>query len=191
MVVRIVAQVGVNLIDQRSKRVSNGEHLVQLYRMVSPLNPSLSATELSAAIRTGPDAVLRLLEAAPELAHETTTGGASPLHVCGMSKRGELSTDLLVAAREWSSGQGVDSAIDGCDTWGYTALQRHATNNLAIGAKALIEAGASHTRPSGLEGEGESARQLARRLRSFAVLKVFQQYELASGIPLPDDEIEL
>ena len=32
---------------------------------------------------------------------------------------------------------------------------------------------------------------LARRLRSFAVLKVFQQYELARGIPLPDDEIEL
>ena len=45
--------------------------------------------------------------------------------------------------------------------------------------------------PSGLDGSGESARDLARRLRSFAVLKVFQQHELARGLALPDDEIEL
>ena len=58
-------------------------------------------------------------------------------------------------------------------------------------AKALLDAGASHLRPSGVEGAGDSARALALRLRSFGVIKVFQQHELAQGLPLPDGEIEL
>ena len=103
-----------------------------------------------------------------------------------MSRRGEHSAAQLIEARAKA---GAD--IDAVDTWGYTALQRAATNNLASAASALLEAGASHTRPSGLEGSGQSARELARRLRSFAVLRVFQQYELSRGIPLPKDEIEL
>ena len=67
----------------------------------------------------------------------------------------------------------------------------HLVKALAVGAQALIDAGASHTLPSGTEGRGDSARQLARRLRSFAVLRVFQQFELAQGLALPDGEIEL
>ena len=81
--------------------------------------------------------------------------------------------------------------LDATDTWGYTALQRCATNNLAVGAKALVEAGASHLAASGLEGKGDSARALARRLRAYSVLKVFQEYEHAAGLPLPEGEIRL
>ena len=91
-------------------------------------------------------------------------------------------TALLIEA------QGPSADIDARDTWGYTALQRHATNNLAVGAQALVEAGADHLAPSGTELAGESARALARRLRSYAVLKVFQQYEIARGLPLPEGE---
>ena len=120
-----------------------------------------------------------------------TTGGATPLHVCGMSRQGQLSTGLILEARSRLGGHGDGFDVDATDTWGYTALQRHATNNLAVGAKALLDAGASHTRPSGLEAAGQSARELALRLRSYAVLRVFQQYELGRGIPLPDGEIEL
>ena len=141
-------------------------------------------TELSAAIRTGPDAVDELLRAYPESAMEISTGGATPLHVCGMSSVGQLSTQRIIDARGGAE-------LEAVDTWGYTALQRHATNNLATGARALVEAGASHTSPSGLERTGESARQLARRLRAYAVLKVFQQFEIAQGLPLPEGEIEL
>ena len=49
------------------------------------------------------------------------------------------------------------------------------------GWQALLEAGASHTVPSGFADSGtrDSARQLALRLRAFACLKVFQQHELA------------
>ena len=72
--------------------------------------------------------------------------------------------------------------------------ERHSNVVLVWGgltATTTNRAGASHTMPSGLEGEGESARQLARRLRCYGVLRAFQQYELAHGNPLPDDEIEL
>ena len=53
------------------------------------------------------------------------------------------------------------------------------------------DACADHMRPSGLEGAGDSARALARRLRAYGVLRVFQQHELASGLSLPEGEIEL
>ena len=53
-----------------------------------------------------------------------------------------------------------------------------ATNDLGVGAAALLRAGADRLRPSGLEGAGESARELALRLRSFAVLREMQRYEL-------------
>ena len=141
-------------------------------------------TELSQAIRKGPLEVLHVLEAAPEMAFEISTGGATPLHVCAMSRVGQQSMQRLIDARH-----GAD--LDALDTWGYTALQRCATNGLAAGAMALVAGGASHTRPSGLDGRGESARQLALRLRAFGVLKVFQQYELWQGMALPDGEIEL
>ena len=138
---------------------------------------------MSAAIRSGsPDAIAALLASAPELAREISTGGATPLHMCGMSRQGQHAAQMLIAA-------GAD--VEAVDTWGYTPLQRAATNNLAVSAEALLSAGASHTRPSGLEQKGESARALARRLRSFAVLRVFQQWELAQGIPLPDGEMQL
>ena len=81
--------------------------------------------------------------------------------------------------------------VDATDTWGYTPLQRCATNDLAEGAAALLAAGASRLRPSGLEGTGDSARALALRFRSFGVLRACQQHELAQGLPLPDGEIEL
>lgn len=141
-------------------------------------------TELSQAIRKGPLEVEAALEAAPEMAFEISTGGATPLHVCAMSRVGQQSMQRLIDARH-------GAYLDALDTWGYTALQRCATNGLAAGAIALVAAGASHIRPSGLDGRGESARQLALRLRAFGVLKVFQQYELWQGMALPDGEIEL
>lgn len=134
---------------------------------------------MSLAIQSGPDAVAALLRELPASADEVTTGGARPLHVCAMSQRGQHSAELLIAA---------GAAIDPIDTWGYTPLQRMATNDLGVGAAALLRAGADRLRPSGLEGSGESARELALRLRSFAVLREMQQYELERGLPRPAGE---
>ena len=44
---------------------------------------------------------------------------------------------------------------------------------------------------AGLEGTGDSARDMALRFRAFGVLRECQQHELAMGLPLPDGEIEL
>lgn len=134
---------------------------------------------MSLAIQSGPDAVAALLSELPASAEELTTGGARPLHVCAMSQRGQHSAELLIAA---------GAAVDPVDTWGYTPLQRMATNDLGVGAAALLRAGADRLRPSGLEGTGESARELALRLRSFAVLRAMQRYELERGLPRPDGE---
>ena len=106
-----------------------------------------------------------------------------------MSGAGQRCTALIAEARRCHGGGALD--IDATDTWGYTALQRMATNGLAEGAEALLAAGADHRRPSGLEGAGDSARALARRLRSYSVLRLFQQWELARGESLPDGEPEL
>lgn len=163
-----------------------GQQFEQHNALPGPVYAGGGYTELSQAIRTSPDAVRSLLDVQPDLAHEVTTGGATPLHVCAMSQIGQNSMALVVAARSPAAAD-----VDAVDTWGYTALQRCATNNLAEGAKALLAAGASHSRPSGLEGTGDSARALALRLRAFGVLKAFQQHELAQGLPLPEGEIEL
>ena len=179
--------VGAGIYGGMVERNADGSIVIgQQYEEHNPIPGPVYAgggyTRMSDAIRTGPDAVAALLAESPELATEISTGAATPLHVCGMSQRGQHSAQLLIDA-------GAD--LEALDSWGYTAIQRAATNGLEVGAEALIRAGASHTRPSGLEQKGESARALARRLRSFSVLKVFQQWELAQGIPLPDGEMEL
>jgi hypothetical protein len=184
--------VGPGIYGGRVERTAAGEVVIgQQYEahnsLPGPVYAGGGYAEMSEAIRAGPDAVRALLAARPELADEVSTGGATPLHVCGMSRAGQHSTRLLAEAR---AAMGCD--VDARDTWGYTALQRHASNDLAVGAQALLEAGASHTARSGLvEGQGDSARELALRLRSFAVLRLFQQYELWLGLELPEGEIEL
>ena len=40
-------------------------------------------TRMSKALRLGPRAIRPLLERFPDLVNETSTGGATPLHMCG------------------------------------------------------------------------------------------------------------
>ena len=170
-------------------------------------------TAFNAAVRAGADAVTAFLREEEEnrgdgsmllpFLCEESTGGATPLHICGMTEGAQHSAATIVAALSSSAASSLSSSsstsperilsetLEKRDLWGYTPLQRCATNNLAVAAEVLINAGASHTSGSGVDGTGESARDLARRLRSFAVLRVFQQWELAQGMPLPDGEVEL
>lgn len=182
--------VGPGIYGGRVSRDTAGDIIIgQQYEdhnaLPGPVYAGGGYSDLSAAIRISPQATRLVLDEHPDAASEITTGGATPLHVCGMSKAGERSTSIVLEAL------GTEANVEATDTWGYTALQRHASNNLAEGAHALLDAGASHTSPSGLEGTGDSARALALRFRHFATLKVFQQFELAQGLPLPEGEIEL
>jgi len=105
-----------------------------------------------------------LLEKYPDLVNDISTGGAQPLHNCGMSQRAQMSTAFLIT-------KGAD--IEALDTYGYTALHRMASNNLAIGAKALLDAGAD---PAFRGGVGDSAMQVAQGSAARDVIEVLQEH---------------
>lgn len=80
------------------------------------------------------------------------------LHMCGTSRQNQLATAYLIE-------RGVD--IEALDTCGYTPLHRMASNNLAIGARALISAGAN---PYALGNSKETPVDIARQSNAKAVL---------------------
>ena len=75
-------------------------------------------TPTSLAIHEGAAALAGLLDEFPELIEDISTGGARPLHVCGMSRRGQLATQLLID-------RGAD--IEAVDTYGYTVRNSRAS----------------------------------------------------------------
>lgn len=104
----------------------------------------------------------KLLETHPDLANDVSTGGATPLHMCGMSQTGQKATAVVIQA-------GGD--IEAIDTYGYRPLHRMASNNLAIGAQALIDAGADVFART---ERGETPLAIARAAGAGDVLKVLQ-----------------
>jgi hypothetical protein len=111
-----------------------------------------------------PAALSAWLKRHPDLANEITTGGASPLHMCGMGRMSQLSTQILLD-------HGADK--EAVDTYGYRPLHRMASNNLAVGALALLEAGSDPVAPT---GSGETAMQIARASRAMDVVRVLLRY---------------
>lgn len=119
---------------------------------------------MSKAIQAGPETVKRILADFPELKDEISTGGARPLHTCGMSHRGQEVTRTLIDA-------GAD--IHAVDTYGYTALHRMASNNLAIGGAALVQAGADPNKA--MPGADSTPIEIARRSRAIQFLMKMQE----------------
>lgn len=101
----------------------------------------------------------------PDLANEVTTGGASPLHMAGMSKSGQRSAGLLAER---------GGNVEAVDTYGYRPLHRMASNNLAEGAKALLAAGAD---AGARTGGGQTALQVARESGAKDVVKVLESHK--------------
>merc|ERR1712045_303194 len=93
-----------------------------------------------------------------------STGGAQPLHMCGMSKGKQNSVRTLVS-------RGAD--IEAIDTYGFTPLHRMASNNLSEGAKALLECGAD---PLNVGKIGQSPAQVAQSSNAIDVIKVLQDW---------------
>merc|ERR1719437_175153 len=87
---------------------------------------------MSRAIQVGPQKVKEILQDFNILKDEISTGGARPLHVCGMSRQGQLCAQTLIDA---------GAEIHALDTYNYNALHRMASNDLEIGAEALVNAG--------------------------------------------------
>jgi len=106
-----------------------------------------------------------LLKKYPDLANDITTGGAQPLHMCGMSRPAQRCVDTLVEF-------GAD--IEALDTYGMTPLHRMASNNLAIGAQQLLEAGAD---PDNRGAVGATPEDIARQSRATGVLEALAKWK--------------
>ncbi|MEM6787422.1 MAG: ankyrin repeat domain-containing protein [Myxococcota bacterium] len=121
-------------------------------------------TEMNETLRRGPEAVAAVLAEHPEWVNEISTGGATPLHMAGMSQRAQHVTATLIR---------LGANLEARDTYGYTPLHRMASNNLAIGAKALLDAGAD---VHATTDRGETALSIALASRATAVIDVIRAH---------------
>lgn len=100
----------------------------------------------------------------PDLVNEVSTGGATPLHMCGMSRSGERATALIIKR---------GGNVNAVDTYGFQPLHRMASNNLAIGAEALLNAGAN---PLAKTTHGQTPLQIAQSSRASNVIQLLRRY---------------
>ena len=107
----------------------------------------------------------------PDAAAEVGTGGAQPLHFCGMGRDNQGATGAVIRA-------GGD--VNALDTYGYTPLHRMASNDLDAGAEALLNAGAS---PDSVGASDETPEETAAMKRK--VLETIRRWkrENPSGAP--------
>lgn len=120
-------------------------------------------TPMSNALREGKAALKPLLDKYPDLVHDISTGGARPLHMCGMGGDNQHAASFLIS-------RGAD--IEALDTYGMTPLHRMASNNLPVGAEALLRAGAD---PENAGKTGSIPMQIARESRAVEVIQLLQQ----------------
>jgi len=119
---------------------------------------------MSRAIHLGPEKVQEILHDHPTLKNEISTGGATPLHMCGMSQQNQYSTQVLIEAGANMYAQ---------DTYGYTALHRMASNNLDVGGAALVMAGQNPN--AAMEGADSTPIEIAKRSRAIKFLMEMQK----------------
>ncbi|KAK3239270.1 hypothetical protein CYMTET_50788 [Cymbomonas tetramitiformis] len=134
----------------------------------APIYAGGGYTEVSAALRRGPNELVLIFEREPSLVNEISTGGATPLHMCGMGAVNQLSTEYIVQ---------MGGHVDAVDTYGHTALHRMASNNLPVGAEALIKAGANVSVRTAF---GETPLQTAMQSRAVDVVRVLKKYGATS-----------
>eukprot|EP00966_Prymnesium_polylepis_P139268 3217709-Prymnesium_polylepis.2 len=132
------AQVGAGIYGGNVKRSADGNiilgHQYQNHNpRPGPVYDGTGYSAMSRALRRGESALEELLQRDPSLVQEISTGGATPLHMCGMSQANQRHTAYLI---------GKGGRVNSVDTYGFQPLHRMASNNLAVGAQALLEAGA-------------------------------------------------
>ncbi|GAB5353405.1 hypothetical protein AAMO2058_000033300 [Amorphochlora amoebiformis] len=150
--------------DEKTGKIVIGKQYQNHNKAPGPIYDGSGYTEMTEALRYGKEAIQKVLKKNPKAINEITTGGATPLHMCGMSQRGQLSTAHIISE---------GGAVDAVDTYGYTPLHRMASNDLAIGAKALLDAGADAFKKTRY---GEDAFSIAAESRAYKVIKVLKEY---------------
>lgn len=166
--------VGAGIYGGNVKRDENGNVIIgKQYKnhnpYPGPVYDGTGYTLMSKAVHTGdPKKVAVLLKKQPELVQEVSTGGATPLHTAGMSRRGQMVTDTLIE---------FGGDIEAVDSYGYRPLHRMASNDLAVGAEALLKAGAQWNALSGKPYAGETPMSTALQSGAHRVVKVLLKYE--------------
>ena len=161
--------VGPGIYGGNVERNENGEIVIgQQYQnhnnRPGPVYRGDGYSLMSRAIHAGENKVKELLRDFPDLKDEISTGGARPLHICGMSRRGQLATQALIDA-------GAD--MNALDTYNYNALHRMASNDLEIGGEALVKAGMDpNYKPPGADS---SPNEIAQRSRAIKFLMAMQK----------------
>ena len=95
--------VGAGIYGGRVKRDPRTGAIVigQQYQNHNPAPGPVYAgggyTAMSLALQSGPDAVGSLLDRDPSLVNEVSTGGATPLHMCGMGRTNQRSTAYVIS----------------------------------------------------------------------------------------------
>jgi len=130
--------VGPGIYGGRVKRDEAGEIITgKQYqnhnRRDGPVYAGGGYTPMSNALRRGKAALEPLLDKFPDLVNEISTGGATPLHMCGMGRDNQHSTSYVIER---------GGNIEAVDTYGYRPIHRMASNNLSTGARALLASGA-------------------------------------------------
>eukprot|EP00469_Lotharella_globosa_P004653 CAMPEP_0167803436 /NCGR_PEP_ID=MMETSP0111_2-20121227/19824_1 /TAXON_ID=91324 /ORGANISM="Lotharella globosa, Strain CCCM811" /LENGTH=200 /DNA_ID=CAMNT_0007699883 /DNA_START=9 /DNA_END=611 /DNA_ORIENTATION=+ len=151
-------------VDEKTGKVIWGKQYQNHNKAPGPIYAGTGYTEMTNALRDGKSAIDAVLKKDPKAINEVTTGGATPLHMCGMSQRGQLSTAYLIEK---------GGEIEALDTYGYTPLHRMASNDLHIGAKALLDAGANAFKKTKY---GEDAMTIAMQSKAYNVLKVLNDF---------------
>ena len=162
--------VGAGIYGGRVKRDENGEIVIgEQYQnhnsSPGPVYAGGGYTPMVNSLKNEQD-LSKLLAKYPDLVNEISTGGATPLHMCGMSNQNQKMTAYLIT-------KGAD--IEAVDTYGFKPLHRMASNNLAIGAEALLVAGADPRAKTQGRG-GETPLQVAKDARAYAVIAVIEKY---------------
>lgn len=108
-------------------------------------------------------ALKALLDKYPDLVNDVSTGGALPLHMCGMGGSRADAVELLCE-------RGAD--MEAVDTYGYTPLQRMASNNLVDAARVLVRRGVNIDSTGAC---GDTPLQVALRSDAKAVVGLLRQ----------------
>lgn len=156
---------------QRDKQgmVVIGKQYQNHNRRPGPVYAGGGYTPVNEALKTSRQLKL-LLEKFPDLANDVSTGGATPLHMCGMSGANQRAAKILIQ-------YGGD--IEALDTYGFTPLHRMASNNLAEGAQALLEAGANPTTRGAC---GQTPMAIAQSSEAHDVIRVLQGFQTRKDV---------
>lgn len=170
---------GIVKRDPETGEVIIGEQYQNHNPRPGPVYAGGGYTPMNNAIRKGRDTLKPLLDKYPDLVNEITTGGAQPLHMCGMGGDSQHSTAYLIM-------RGAN--IEAIDTYGFTPLHRMASNNLAVGAMALLDAGAD---PESLGGMNTTPLQIAQESEAAGVIRVLQKHIDKKNTPVPRSQVRV